>query len=216
MSPITTSDLSDFVRNYRGMAIRPKPGSSTALKGLFAFVAIKEGLPKISDSYDLSILVPETFPRDLPRVTETAGRIPRDGKHHINPDGTLCLGTPLRLLRDFSKIPTLVGFAEIFLVPYLYAVSLKLDYGIPFVFGELEHGGPGELADYADMLGLKSPEQAKRALTLLAQKKRRANKFQCPCGCGLRLGRCHFNYQIGAFRKIASRSLFKSIVERLK
>lgn len=198
------------------MAIRPRPGSSTVLKGLFAFVALKEGLPKISDSYDLSILVPETFPRDLPSVTETVGRIPRDGKHHVNPDGTLCLGTPLRLLRDFSKIPSLVGFAEIFLVPYLYAMSLNLDYGIPFIFGELAHGGPGELADYADLLGLKRPEQAKRALTLLAQKKRRANKYPCPCGCGLRLGRCRFNYQIRAFRKIASRSLFKSIVERLK
>lgn len=198
------------------MAIRPKPGLSTVLKGMFAFVALKEGLPKISDSYDISILVPETFPRDLPRVTETAGRIPRDGKHHVNQDGTLCLGTPLRLLRDFSEIPSLVGFAEIFLVPYLYAMSLNLDYGIPFIFGELAHGTSGELADYADMLGLKSSEQAKRALTLLAQKKRRANKYPCPCGCGLLLGRCRFNYQIRAFRKIASRSLFKSILERIK
>jgi len=198
------------------MAIRPNPGSNTVLKGLFAFEAFKEGLQEISDSYDLSILVPETFPRDLPRVTETAGRIPRDGKHHINADGTLCLGAPLRLLWNFSKIPSLVGFAEIFLVPFLYAMSLKLNYGIPFVFGELAHGASGELADYVDMLGLKSPEQAKRALALLAQKKRCANKYPCPCGCGLRLGRCRFNYQIRAFRKIASRSLFKSIVERLK
>ena len=153
------------------MAIRPNPGSNTVLKGLFAFEAFKEGLQEISDSYDLSILVPETFPRDLPRVTETAGRIPRDGKHHINADGTLCLGAPLRLLWNFSKIPSLVGFAEIFLVPFLYAMSLKLNYGIPFVFGELAHGASGELADYVDMLGLKSPEQAKRALALLAQKK---------------------------------------------
>jgi len=95
-------------------------------------------------------------------------------------------------------------------------MSLKLDYGIPFVFGELAHGASGELADYADMLGLKSPEQAKRALTLLAQKKRHPNKVKCQCGGGLGTGKRNFNFQIRAFRKIASRSLFKSIIKRLK
>jgi hypothetical protein len=113
-------------------------------------------------------------------------------------------------------MPTLVGFAENLLVPYLYAMSLNLDYGIPFIYGELAHGTSGELADYADMLGLESPEQAKQAITLLAQKKRQANKVQCPCGCGWRLGKCDFNYQIREFRKIASRSLYRSILKRIK
>lgn len=184
---------------------------SAVLSGSFDFSAQRRGMPEIRDGYDLSITVPSLFPRDLPSVIETAGRIPRDGNHHVNPDGTLCLGSRLRLIWILSKTPTLVGYAEKCLVPYLYSISHKLRFGGRFPFDELEHDSPGELKDYADLFGLKRSEQAKRALELLGMKKRRANKRLCPCGCGKRLGRCQFNFRLQKFRLLANRSWFKSI-----
>ena len=70
-------------------------------------IYIKHG-PEIIDSFELIIIVPTSFPRELPKVTEIANRIPRDGNHHVNPDGTLCLGSPLRLLSLISGNPDII------------------------------------------------------------------------------------------------------------
>ena len=209
------SGLSEFFRAYPRMALRPEPGASVVLKGIFDFSAARQGMVEITDSFALAIKVPVAFPRDLPRVRETGGRIPNDGKHHVNQnDGTLCLGAPVRVLLNLSRNPTLVGFAENCLVPYLYDMSQTLNGGTPFAFGELAHGAIGEFTDYADLLGLKNPEQAKLAIILLGMKKRAANKCPCPCGCGKTLGRCRFNARLRELRQIASRSWYKSVMKR--
>jgi len=102
----------------------------------------------------LEITVPAEFPKLLPTARETGGKIPRDGKHHVNDDKSLCLGSPLRLRLKVSGKPTLSGFAESCLVPYLYAVSYKLQNGVEFPFGELSHGEAGIIEDYMEMFGL--------------------------------------------------------------
>lgn len=204
--------IREFLQDYPGMAIRPTPsGSFVALSGTFDFSAKSNSGNEITDSYRLHILVPSAFPRSLPAVTETGNRIPRNGEHHVNPDGTLCLGAPLRLLWQLSLKPTLSGFAEKCLVPYLYAISCKLKFGGDLPFNELQHGTPGELRDYADLFGLNEPEQARAALRLLMMKKRHANKYPCPCGCGRRLGKCPFNDKLRRFRDLADRSWFRSL-----
>ncbi len=171
---------------------------------MFGAYHAKEG--EIHDSFALQIDVPKAFPKDLPKVRETEGRIPQTGDYHVNQDDrTLCLGSPLSLLLKISKSPTLSGFAENCLVPYLFAISRKLKSGGSLPFGELAHGSKGMLADYIHLFGLKRPEQARYAFQLLGMKKRRANKLLCPCGCGIHLGRCKFN----EFRSLASRSWFR-------
>src|SRR5205823_1562005 len=120
-------------------------------------------------------------------------RIPRTGEYHVNTsDNTLCLGSPLSLLLKLSKKPTIDGFAESCLVPYLFAISRKLKNGGPLPFGELAHGRKGLRDDYAFLFGLRQPQNVGRVLQLLGMKKRRANKLPCPCGCRKRLGRCRF------------------------
>jgi hypothetical protein len=210
MSASGTLGLREFLRDYPLMAIRPSAEAHLRLKGRFMFVAhhAKEG--EVQDSFALQIDVPKAFPKDLPKVIEIGGKIPPTGDYHVNQnDGTLCLGSPLSLLLKISKYPTLSGFAENCLVPYLFAISRKLQSGGPLPFGELAHGSKGMLADYTHLFGLKHPEQARYALQLLGMKKRRANKRHCPCGCGIRLGRCKFNCRLREFRALADRSWFR-------
>lgn len=195
------------------MALRPSAGA-TVLQGQFAFVGTHERGGTIEDTFTLRIHVPASFPRELPIVHETGGRIPKAGEFHVNQtDHSLCLGSPLGLLQALSKKPTLVGFAENCLVPYLYAISYKLTHGGPLLFGELDHGTPGILADYMRIFALTSPYQVRATLELLTLKKRRANKMPCPCGCGCRTGRCKFNWKLREFRLLADRSWFR---EQLK
>jgi hypothetical protein len=210
MALLDTLDWQEFVTAYPGMRLWPQQDSGLGFKGFLAFTAAGSGIPEVTDEYELTILVPSKFPREIPRVRETAGRIPLDGKHHINGDGTLCLGTPLRLLMNLSKQPTLVGFAGNCLVPYLYAMSRNLKEETPFCFGELPHGTPGETSDYGELLGLKGLAQVRLAVRLLGMRERHANKEQCPCGCGRRLGCCEYRFKLSKIRELASLEWFRT------
>lgn len=149
--------------------------------------------------------MPGDFPSGVPKVKELAGKIPRDGKHHVNPDDTLCLGSPLRLRMLIRDEPTLSGFASNCMVPYLYWISTKR-----FAVGELAHGDAGIMADYMTLFGLSDPRQIIPALELLGMKKRIANKRPCPCNCGVRLGRCNIRFALNRFRSVAPRSWFRA------
>jgi hypothetical protein len=209
------SDIADqiraFIDQHPGMALRPAGGGALNLVGTFRFTATSDRYPTITDAFQLQISIPPAFPRELPQVYETGGRIPKGGEYHVNPDGSLCLGSRLRLLWKLSKDPSLLGYAENCIVPYLFAISHKLTYGGPLPFGELAHGPRGEISDCAELFRVKSAYQVQMVIRYLAMKKRRANKLPCPCLCGRRLGKCQFNHRLRDFRIIASRSWFRSL-----
>jgi hypothetical protein len=154
MHHLETIGLDQFLTDYPMMAIRPSPDAYLRLKGAFRFSADHPDFGHVTDAFELQLEVPRAFPRELPDVTEIGGRIPREGEFHINGDGTLCLGSHLRLLMKLRGSSTLADFADRCLVPYLFAISRKLTHGGKLVFGELEHYGPGMLKDYAQLFGL--------------------------------------------------------------
>jgi len=203
-----------FLRSYPRMSVAPIRDDSMVLSGIFNLKASSAGKPHITDSYELEIQIPSFFPKEPPSVIETAMKIPRDDKHHVNPDNTLCLGSPLRLRWKLSQYPSLVGFTDECLVPYLYGVSHKIKYGV-FPFGELDHGEPGVIDDYLDLFKLGTKEQVRQAILLLGMKRRRANKQTCPCGCGARLGTCVFHHKINEFRRLADRPWFRRHLNRM-
>lgn len=204
------NSLNQFLDDYPGMSTAPCSDAGICLRGRFRFKASISGNDEIEDFYMLEIFVPDKFPQALPEVKETGGKIPCDGNFHVNLDGSLCLGSPLKLLKKIHSAPSLTGFADKCLVPYLYAVSYKLMHGGNFLFGELPHGDQGIVDDYSIMLGLRERDQIIHAIQLLGIKKRIANKRPCPCGCGKRLGACLFHRKLNEFRKMAPVTWFKT------
>jgi hypothetical protein len=202
--------LAAFLAANPLMAVRPSGKKGVVvLKGRFSFCAANTKYGEVGDSFLLTIEVPRTYPQELPVAFETGGRIPRDGKHHVNSnDGSLCLGSPLAQMLVISREPTLASYTRELLIPYLYAVSHKLARGGGFVFDELAHGSSGLLDDYARLFGLER-ERVPTALRLLGVRKRLANKLLCPCGCNRRLGRCGFNRRMAPFRGLAARSWYR-------
>ncbi len=212
----TDIDLQGFLRKFPDMSVVPQKEGSLVLEGCFSFEASTTSHGSESGTYLLRIKVPPSFPAELPRVQELGKRIPKNPEHHINSDGSLCLGSRIRLLVQISKEPTLCGFAKNCLIPYLFAITRKLKHGNALVFGELAHGNTGELNDYADLLNLDNPPAVLCALKYLGMKKRRANKLPCPCGCGLRLGKCRFNFHLRELRCLAERDWFQSVLSDLE
>jgi len=199
------------------MSNSPVRGASHVLSGTFCYCGTPKGAEKICDCFELEITVPPSFPQALPSVYETGGRIPRDGRHHrFWEDGSLCLGSHIRLRQRMFAKRTLVGFAESCLVPFLYAMSRRLRGEKGFYFGELAHGKRGILDDYRSIFGLTTDEQIMSAIQLLGLKRRIANKMPCPCGCGLRSGRCRFNLHLAPCRRLASRGWFRQHLAALQ
>lgn len=193
-------DVAGFLSAYPKMTLAPYRGGATVIEGVFDFGATAIPHGDVVDSYELRLSVPQSFPKHVPSVTETGGRIPRLQNNHVNSDGTICLGSTLQLLLRIATAPTLPGFAQTCLIPYLYAMTLKLKYKKPFVFGELPHGTAGELEDYKSILEVPTEEQVRMALDCLALNKRLANKLPCPCKCGRRLGKCDYNRHLSRLR----------------
>jgi hypothetical protein len=195
------------------MEVHPlsRESSSVTISGLFYFDAKYQDFEKISDSYELKIVIPSSFPIVLPTVIEIGSKIPHDQNYHINSDGTLCLGNPFRLMLILSKNPDLNGFAEKCLVPFLYSISYKLKHGdkANLPFGELEHGSSGLIEDCLDLFELKTQEQVVNTLEILRKKKKEAEDMPCPCGCGRRLRDCQFNAKIIDFRNSIGNNLIK-------
>lgn len=209
MGVLAINGLSQFLLDYPGMSTSPCSVPGVCLRGNFRFKANESVGGEIVDSYKLEIIVPSKFPQALPEVKETGDKIKRDGNFHVNPDGSLCLGSPLRLLRKVHSAPSLTGFVDQCLIPYLYAVSYKRMHGGDFIFGELAHGSQGIVDDYSVMLGVNKRQQVIEALQLLGIKKRIANKKLCPCGCRRRLGSCPFHHKLNELRKMAPVSWFR-------
>ncbi len=207
--------LAEFIKTQPFMSIQPSKYNELILEGNFNMVVQYDGFPKINKTYNLQIKIFQNFPYSIPIVTEVEGKIPRDGNHHVNPDKTLCLGSQIKLLELIHKKPTLEGFVEYCLIPFLYAATLKMEYNIDFIFGELAHGDDGLIDEYCALFGVTNKEQVLNVLTMLTLNKRVANKWSCPCQCENRLGKCSLRFKINKYRKIAFRSWYKNILHRI-
>lgn len=151
------------------------------------------------------MIVPNRFPRELPLVKESAGRIPKD--FHTHDDHSLCLGSPVRQQLALSKSPTLPGFIRSCVIPYLYGFSYREKHG-ELPFGELDHGMKGIRNDLADLFGVQDRKAVEQMVYLAGMKKRNANKRPCPCGSGRRLGKCH-NRRVNHLRRRLGRTWFR-------
>lgn len=180
--------VDEALRRHPGLSIAPDESAALVISGTVLLNASAPGLETISDSFQLSIAIPLRFPRACPRVRDIGHRIP--GQYHRLTDGSFCLGSPVRLRLLLADAPTITGFIDKCVIPYLYGYSYFEKHG-QMPFGELAHGERGIIDDYMRLLRVSSIEACASMLLLIGQKRRLANKQPCPCGSGLRLGRCH-------------------------
>ena len=198
----------ELLDKYAGLRIRPAPARTLTISGTLAFTAQPKDKRSITDQYDVDILVPCAYPKEIPSVRETGSRIPRE--FHKLQNGDLCLGSPTRIRLLQAETPSLLSFVERCVIPYLYGYSI-VEAGGTMPFGELAHGGQGLRDDLASLLGIYDDQKLVAFVRLLAAKKRLANKQRCPCGSGLRLGHCH-NRRLNVLRSCLGRRWFASLI----
>lgn len=192
--------------SYSGMTLQKTDGVWN-IQGILVFIAnFAEQL--IEDEYSILIVVPESYPKRVPVAYETGNRIPR--YFHKYQDGNLCLGEPLAVWKTFSEQPTLLGFVQKNLVPYLYSYSYLCKNG-KLPFGELKHGEPGRIEYFKDVFNVQNEHSLFGIISILAQDEYRGH-IQCPCGSKIRLRYCH-GPQVLEIMNFAPPGYFKTLYQ---
>jgi len=199
------NSILSFIRNYPTFRIKPSLDKSLIIEGKYQNILFEQEHGEILVDYELAIHIPENFPLVLPTVFEISNKIEKVSDNHINYDGSLCLGAPFRIKEFLNKYKTLTPFFEECVLPYLYAVTLKIKTGQPFVFGELAHGSIGLIEDLKELFQLPDPKQISHMLKILSGGKKEGNRSICPCGCNKRLSTCRYFKTVQRMRKFLSR-----------
>lgn len=173
---------------YPGLCLLQNALGAWIVRGTLHFSASYQALDVLDDEYTIELTLPEGYPREVPTARELLERT--KGFHTYN-DGTLCLGAPLAVRMAFERNPTLVGFVENCLIPYLYSFSYLNLYG-KLPFGELSHGGEGILEFYQELFSIKDAMAVLGLLRILADADYRGH-LECPCGSGVKVRNCHGN-----------------------
>lgn len=169
----------------------------------------------VNDDFVLKIIVPKTYPNEIPLVFEIEDRFPKTADYHINVDGSLCLGSPLSIRKRITDNPTISGFVENCIVPYLFSMSLYLEGTKAFIFGELSHGTVGIIEDYYEIFELETVKQVLNLIDIFCMKKNVANKQLCPCGCHQIITKCKIHKKVVEYRNAMSRTDFESDKEEI-
>lgn len=195
-----------FISNYPMFRMSPSSGERFILNGSYEGWLNYEQHGEIYVDYELEIHVEQDFPSSLPTVMELSNKIGKRLDNHVNSDGTICLGSPIRLKMVLKRKESLTHFFEACMLPYFYAVTIKIDTGNPFIFGELAHGRLGLLQDFQEMFELDDVKKVYAMLKLLSMNRKDGNKQLCPCGCEKRVSICQYFKKVQQMRKSISRS----------
>lgn len=214
--------IEEFLEAYIGMSLKPSPSNCFIISGKFPVYAQygDDNSTLVDKEFLLKIIIPVDYPNALPIVYELKqdALIPTSPEYHKNSDSSLCLGSPLALFTQLSQNPSLISFAKACIVPHLASAILKKEKGMTFRQGELKHYNEGLEEDLLEHFGIKFPlNLAPLIFSRLGEKKRKANKKQCPCGKGTKLGTCSCSLRklISSERKKEgySRRFFRNVAE---
>lgn len=161
------------------------------------------------DRYSIDVRLPADYPRSIPTVWDTAGRIERIIDRHVFPaTGALCVGVPVELWINLKGDFSIENYLEKAVRPYLIGNGL-FEEGQPWPFSESSHGSYGVLDFYERHLGTRDAAVVGRFLLDLLKGKVKGH-WPCPCDSGQHLRKCH-GEQVNALKNVPAGALLDSV-----
>lgn len=180
--------LQKLTQHYSGLVEKNRTKFGITLAGPLAFRATFSDI-EISDIFEVEMFISHQYPNEHPVVWETNRRISKDFGH-INSDGTLCIALPLDINKVLTNNPSLIGFIDNLLVPYLYSYCYWEKYK-KMPFGERGHGAQGYLEYYLELFNTKDVYEVLSGIIGLLKNGYKPHE-KCPCGSQKKTLRCHF------------------------
>ncbi len=183
-------------------------GDTVYLKGTFPIIHNDIEL----DRFGIEIEVPNTFPKDVPIVRETAGRIPYVADWHAFTNGVLCIVVPEEWLLN-AEAGSIIAFLDGPVRNFLLNHALA-ERGMARPMGERQHGSKGLLDAYGELVGSTVPHSTEKYLDYLTAKKLKSH-WKCPCGSEKQIRHCHMLH-LTTLRKTIPRWIAERALIRLR
>ncbi|MFI5165151.1 MAG: SEC-C domain-containing protein [Thermoanaerobaculales bacterium] len=157
-------------------------------------LTVRGGFPVVVDGttvdrFQIAVTVPGDYPRALPIMRETGGRIPRVPDRHMEPDGRACLFVEEEARTYFPPGSPLLRFFQGPINTFLVAQLHFENFGT-WPFGQRSHGAAGIAEFYAERLQMSQLQAIVTAVGYLRHREIKGH-WPCPCGSGKRLRACH-------------------------
>lgn len=200
----------DLLAGYSSLHLFIDPDGRAAVRGTFPVLS-QEG--RVLDRYQVSIELPEDYPRSLPIVREIGGRIPWKKEFHLEEtDGKACVLLPDDRWRVFPEGAPFRQFLDGPVHDFFLGQSL-VALGERWPFGEWGHGESGIYEYYQELIQTDDALTVLRFLYVLA-KLNMKNHWECPCGSGLKIRRCCQDRIVDLRRRIPP-AVARKALERL-
>jgi len=144
------------------------------------------------NTFDIGIVVPQSYPHCVPILIEKSKLIPRDIDWHISSEGICCLDIPHNLIVMSKMGINICSFIADKIYTYfanqLYKLTEKKYAG-----KEYEHHFDGVIQYYIEEHNLLDKNAVVSLLQRLAAKSSIGRNDSCPCGSGKKIKHCHLN-----------------------
>ena len=172
---------------------------------------ILEGI--VVECFKILVILPDNFPRELPRLFEIGGRFPITAKRHFFLNGKACLFIeeerfkywPSSSIKDFIDGP----------IRNFFISQLYFEKKSKWPFGAREHDEVGIMQFYLEYLDIHNYRVLLKFLEYFSSGKIKESHL-CPCGSGNKIRNCVHKEGILFLRDKVSRSTFKSSLKSLK
>jgi hypothetical protein len=163
-------------------------GHEHSVRLLGAFVVRNAG--REVGRFAIDLVIPPTFPTDLPTLTETSFKIPRHPDSHINPDSSCCIGLPADIFRRLGKQFSVCAYLNGPVKDYFLG-QLSVEAGLGWPQGENDHGALGVLQYWRLHFPTESRGEISNLLLYCSRGKLPRKNSHCPCGRRVRSRKCH-------------------------
>jgi hypothetical protein len=180
--------LAELTAVHAGLTNVVEEEGRTLVSGPLPFDAASEGLPAITDRFEIELAIPSDYPKTLPRVRDIGGKVDASYEH-LYISKAFCLGVPVEERRLFLEQPSLLGFVNRLVIPYLYSYCYWKQHRT-YPFGDQLHGNAGILRHYLDTLKVTDDFAVLAVISFLFEHGYRGH-HACPCGSGLIVRKCH-------------------------
>src|SRR5579863_620991 len=140
--------------------------------------------------YAVDLILNTEFPRSLPVMFETAGKIKPAPDWHVNGDGSCCVGTDARQFFLLQGQVSLLKWVEKLAIPYLANHKLR-DLGKSYAGPERSHGTKGVIEEYEELFPGHGAIPLLEYLRLIAGVQSLPNNVPCFCKSGRLYKRCY-------------------------
>ncbi len=181
-------DVDELVDLFEGFSVKQRTDEFILVSGVVPFDASYEGLVRIIDSFELDLFIPCSYPSQLPIVKEVGNKISKK-YDHINVDESFCLAVPLDQKLYYEKEPSLVGFMDNLIIPFLYSYCYWSKYA-NMPYGEMHHGAKGLAEYYLELFDTKNPAHTFTSIINCLRNGYNAHA-PCACGSGKKTLKCH-------------------------